>query len=279
MNIENAMSVDVEDYFQVSAFETAFPRESWENLPCRVEANTLRILELFEGHEIRATFFTLGWIAERYPDLIRQILDRGHELACHGYAHVRVTQQSPREFREDVRRAKSILEDLGGCEIKGYRAPSYSIGADNRWALDILEELGFQYSSSIYPVRHDRYGMPNAPRFPFRPTANRRLLEIPVSTLRLGACNFPCGGGGYFRLFPYRLSSWAIERVNSLERQPTVFYFHPWEIDPAQPRPENTSLPARFRHYLNLERTEARLERLLQDFHWSSLEEVFLNAV
>ncbi|MGH8549506.1 MAG: XrtA system polysaccharide deacetylase [Methylococcales bacterium] len=277
VKLSNAMTVDVEDYFQVSAFEKNISRDDWDRLPCRVEANTSRILDLFEQHRVRATFFTLGWVAERFPALIRNIVDRGHELACHGYSHVRATEQTPEEFKQDVLLAKTILEDLGGREVKGYRAASYSIGKKNLWALDILEQVGFQYSSSIYPVRHDLYGMPDAPRFSFRPTEKRNMIEVPVTTVKLGNRNFPCGGGGYFRLFPYPLSKWAIRRVNRIDGQPAVFYFHPWEIDPDQPRQRNISLKTRFRHYLNLGRMERRLGWLLNDFKWTTMQQVFLD--
>lgn len=278
MAVINAMTVDVEDYFQVSAFENAISRSDWDRLPGRVEDNTRRILDLFSSHGIHATFFTLGWVAERYPALIKTIVDRGHELACHGYSHVRVTEQSPDQFRKDVLRAKVILEDLGGCKVKGYRAASYSIGEKNLWALDVLEQLGFQYSSSIYPVKHDLYGMPDAPRFSFRPTETGKLIEIPVTTVRLGNRNYPCGGGGYFRLFPYFLSKWGLRRVNRSDGQSVVFYFHPWEIDPAQPRQTNISHKTRFRHYLNLNRMERRLRKLLKDFRWNTMEQVFLQT-
>lgn len=275
--VVNAMTVDVEDYFQVSAFERHIPRTEWDRLPCRVERNTDRILGLFAESGVKSTFFTLGWVAERYPDLIRRIVADGHELACHGYSHVRANTQTPMAFREDVAKAKSLLEDAGGVRMKGYRAASYSIGAGNLWALEVLEELGFDYSSSIYPVKHDLYGMPEAQRFAFRPENAPGLVEIPVSTVVFGGKNFPCGGGGFFRLFPYALSRWAIRRVNRLEGQASVFYFHPWEIDPEQPRQGNISLRTRFRHYLNLSRMESRLARLLRDFHWDTMEKVFLD--
>lgn len=274
----NAMTVDVEDYFQVSAFEPYIAREAWDRLPCRVERNTDRILELFAEHGIHATFFTLGWLAERYPGLVKRIVDAGHELACHGYSHVRVTEQTPAEFREDVRLSKQILEDISGGPVLGYRAASYSIGAKNLWALDILDELGFRYSSSIYPVKHDLYGMPEAPRFGFRPVGDRELLEVPVTTVRWGERNYPCGGGGYFRLLPYGLSRWAMRRVNQKDEQPCVFYFHPWEIDPEQPRQKNINMKTRFRHYLNLPRMEGRLVRLLHDFQWDTMANVFLKS-
>lgn len=271
------MSVDVEDYFQVSALERYIPREHWDSLPCRVELNTTRILSLFADADVKATFFTLGWVAERYPKLIRRIVDEGHELACHGYSHVRATSQSPKQFRDDVALSKQLLEDIGGVRVKGYRAASYSIGAENLWALKELEELGFEYSSSIYPVRHDLYGMPEASRFAFRPDNAPGLLEIPVTTLAMGGKNFPAGGGGFFRLLPYPISRWAIRRVNGVDGQPSVFYFHPWEIDPDQPRQSGIDVKTRFRHYLNLSRMEARIWRLLRDFSWDTMDRVFLN--
>lgn len=273
------MTVDVEDYFQVSAFENTISRKDWDRLPCRVEANTRRILDLFEQHRVQATFFTLGWIAERFPALIRDVVNRGHELACHGYSHVRVTEQTPEAFKHDVLLSKTILEDVGGCKVKGYRAASYSIGKKNLWALEVLEQLGFHYSSSIYPVKHDLYGMPDAPRFSFRPTERRNLIEVPVSTVRFGNRNFPCGGGGYFRLVPYPLSKWAINQVNKTDGQSAVFYFHPWELDVDQPIQPNISFKTRFRHYLNLGRMEGRLECLLKDFRWSTMERIFLNSI
>jgi polysaccharide deacetylase family protein (PEP-CTERM system associated) len=271
----NAMTVDVEDYFQVSAFESHIPRNDWDRLPCRVEGNTDRVLDLFSRHGTKATFFTLGWVAERYPQLVRGIVAAGHELACHGYSHVRVTEQSPEQFREDVRRSKGLLEDISGVAVKGYRAASYSIGARNLWALAVLEESGFRYSSSIYPIRHDLYGMPEAPRFAFHPDNAPGLLEIPITTLAIADRKLPWGGGGYFRLLPYALSRWALRQVNETDHQPGIFYFHPWEIDPEQPRQQGISLKTRFRHYLNLSRMESRLERLLQDFSWDTMERVF----
>lgn len=273
----NAMSVDVEDYFQVSAFEGHIRREDWERLPRRVEGNVDRILALFDAYRIKATFFTLGWIAERHPMMVRRIVDSGHELASHGFAHVRVTELDEDQFRADVTRAKGLLEDIGGREVLGYRAPSYSIGADNLWALRVLEETGHRYSSSIYPIRHDLYGMPEAPRFCFRPQVCDRLLEVPVTTVAYGERKFPCGGGGYFRLFPYAYSRWALRRVNRRDRQSAVFYFHPWEIDPAQPTQRNLGLKTRVRHYLNLGRMEPRLHRLAGDFLWSRMDRVFLS--
>jgi polysaccharide deacetylase family protein (PEP-CTERM system associated) len=273
---KNAMTVDVEDYFQVSAFEPYISKNQWDALPHRVASNTNKILDLFEENSINATFFTLGWVAERYPELVRRIIKNGHELACHGYDHVRVTEQTPVQFRHDIARAKKILEDIGGCEVKGYRAASYSIGANNLWALQVLQEEGFQYSSSIYPVKHDLYGMPEAPRFTYQPFKNQGFKEIPITTVRLGNKNLPCGGGGFFRFYPYAFSRWAFNRVNNDEKQAGVFYFHPWEIDPEQPRQAGLSWKARTRHYLNLDRMEHRVKRLLKDFSWDTMENVFL---
>lgn len=273
--LANAMSVDVEDYFQVSAFERHVSRADWDRLPCRVERNTETVLELFDRCGVRATFFTLGWVAERYPSLIRRIVDAGHELASHGMSHVRVTQQTPEEFREDTTRSKRMLEDLGGVEVTGYRAASYSIGAKNLWALEVLQEVGYRYSSSIYPIRHDLYGMPAAPRFPFYPNGEDGLLEIPITTLKLGHRKLPMGGGGYFRLWPYGLTRWGMRQVNERDGKPCIFYFHPWELDPGQPRPGGLKLKTRVRHYLNLNRMEARLQRLCSDFRWDRVDRVF----
>jgi polysaccharide deacetylase family protein (PEP-CTERM system associated) len=273
--ITNAMSVDVEDYFQVSAFESHIDRTDWDALPCRVEGNTDRILQLFADHDVKATFFTLGWVAERYPQLIRRMIEGGHEVASHGYSHVRVTNQSPEAFRADVVRTKALLEDVSGQEVQGYRAASYSIGASNLWALDVLAETGHRYSSSIYPIRHDLYGMPEAPRFAFQANGGA-MLEVPVTTVELFRRNYPCGGGGYFRLLPYAMSRWAMRRVNEHDGQSCVFYFHPWELDPEQPRQAGLGFKTRFRHYLNLRRMEQRLSRLLEDFRWDRMDRVFL---
>ncbi|CAB1276781.1 XrtA system polysaccharide deacetylase [Candidatus Nitrosacidococcus tergens] len=277
-NLTNAMSVDVEDYFQVSAFEKVISRDSWDNLNHRVEQNTDRILQIFSNCNIHATFFMLGWVAEHYPNLVRRIVESGHELASHGYNHIRVTTQNPKSFKEDVSRTKKLLEDLSGISVVGYRAASYSIGRNNLWAHEILADTGYRYSSSIYPVRHDLYGMPEAPRFAFQ-TPKALLLEIPISTVRLFKQNFPCGGGGYFRLFPYRLSRWALRRVNQKDNQPCVFYFHPWEIDPEQPQQKNLKLKTRIRHYLNLKRMEKRLIRLISEFHWDRIDKVFPSKI
>ena len=276
--ITNAMTVDVEDYLHVSAFERHIRRQDWDALPCRVERNTDRVLEIFADHDVKATFFMLGWVAERYPSLVRRIVDAGHELASHGYSHVRVTQQTPPEFRNDVVRTKQLLEDMSGAPIRGYRAASYSIGADNLWALTILQETGHQYSSSIYPIRHDLYGMPNAPRFPFHPNEAEQLLEIPITTVAMFNQKLPCGGGGYFRLLPYGWSRWAMRRVNRRDRQPCIFYFHPWEIDPEQPRQQHIGLKTRIRHYTNLDVMEKRLHRLMAEFNWDRMDRVFLET-
>jgi len=269
----NAMSVDVEDYFQVSAFERYISRESWDSQECRVEQNVDRILELFGRHGVKATFFTLGWIAQRYPDMVRRIVEQGHEIASHGWSHVRVTQQDQEAFRQDVVRTKAFLEDLSGQEVIGYRAASYSIGSTNLWALDVLKETGHRYSSSIYPIKHDLYGMPDAPRFAFQPV-DGDFLEFPVTTVRFGNRNLPCGGGGWFRLVPYAGMRWAMRRVNRIDQESAIFYFHPWEIDPGQPRQKGIDAKTRFRHYLNLERMEPRLIRLLEDFDWGRMDEV-----
>jgi polysaccharide deacetylase family protein (PEP-CTERM system associated) len=274
--IVNAMSVDVEDYFQVSAFEPYIDKGNWESLPCRVEANIERILELFSSHEVRATFFTLGWVAQRYPAIVRKIVDNGHELASHGWEHKRVNTQSPIEFQEDVSRTRKLLEDVGGQAVTGYRAASYSIGAEQSWAWEELAQAGYLYSSSIVPIKHDHYGIPDAPRFAFRPSGNG-LLEIPITTVSVAGRNVNCGGGGWFRLFPYAFSKWALNHVNSKEKQAGIFYFHPWEIDPDQPRVDGLSVKTKFRHYLNLNRTYGRLDRLLEDFSWGRMDQVFLS--
>ena len=274
--IRNALTIDVEDYFQVSAFAPHIPRDTWEMLPCRVERNVDAILEILDENKARATYFTLGWIAERYPRLVRRIVEQGHELASHGYAHLRASDQNRKEYREDVTRAKALLEDIGGVEVKGYRAPSFSISRSNLWALECLGEAGYRYSSSIYPIRHDHYGMPDAPRFAYYPEGGSGVLELPVTTVSLFRRNLPAGGGGYFRLLPYRVSRWCLKRVNTIDRQPCIFYFHPWEIDPGQPRQRGISLKTRFRHYVNLASMERRIRLLCKDFHWDRVDHVFL---
>ena len=274
----NAMSVDVEDYFQVQAFAGCVDRAAWDDLPCRVEANMDLILQAFEAAGVRGTFFTLGWIADRYPGVVRQIVAGGHELASHGYGHARVDSLTPDAFRDDIRRAKGVLEGIGGVPVSGYRAPTFSIGPRNPWAFDVLDEEGHRYSSSIYPVKHDLYGVPDAPRFPYRPAAGG-LVEIPMTTVRLGGRNLPCAGGGYFRLMPYGLFRTLLRRFNRTEAAPGVFYFHPWEVDPGQPRITAAPRMSRFRHYVNIGAMPGRLQRLLRDFRWGRMDEVFASAL
>jgi polysaccharide deacetylase family protein (PEP-CTERM system associated) len=273
MTPTNAFSIDVEDYFQVSAFERNIDRADWDAMPCRVEHNVMRLLDLLARHQARGTFFTLGWIAQRYPGLVRAVSDAGHEVASHGHGHQRVTQLSAQEFRADGRRAKHLLEDITGQPVIGYRAPSFSIGAGTPWAFDVLHDLGFKYSSSVYPVRHDLYGSPDAPRFAHRTPAG--IVEIPPTTVRLGGRNLPASGGGFFRLLPYPVSRWSLRRVNRVDGKPAIFYCHPWEIDPDQPRVPGASKRSRFRHYLNLDLTYGRLDRLLGDLRWDRIDRVF----
>tara|TARA_R110002073_G_scaffold329905_1_gene513057 strand:- start:8858 stop:9721 length:864 start_codon:yes stop_codon:yes gene_type:complete len=274
--ITNAMTVDVEDYFQVGAFEHDIDRNDWDNLECRVERNIDVILKMFDDHKVKATFFTLGWIAERFPHVVRLIVENGHELASHGMQHLRVTDQSRPEFTEDVTFSKKILEDIGGVGVKGYRAPSFSIGEKNLWALDVLAEAGFKYSSSIYPIQHDHYGMPSAPRFDFKPIDGQAFIEMPVTTVEVMGRKIPCGGGGYFRLLPYFISKAAMKRVNAKDQQPCIFYFHPWEIDPEQPRQTQAGLKSRFRHYTNLDVMETKIRKVLAEFDWGRMDQVFL---
>ena len=272
--IVNALTIDVEDYFQVSAFAERIERDTWDTLPCRVERNIDRILELCEQNNARATFFTLGWIAERYPALVQRISAAGHEVASHGFGHRRASEQGRDAFLADIRLAKAILEDVAGQGVHGYRAPSFSVGRGNEWAFDCMTEAGYRYSSSIYPIRHDHYGVPDAPRFAHE--VRPGLLEVPVATVRMLRNNLPAGGGGYFRLLPYAVSRWSIRRINTVDRKPAMFYFHPWEIDPDQPRVAGISAKTRFRHYLNLSRMAPRLARLLGDFRWDRADRVFL---
>ena len=275
--IRNAMTIDVEDYFHVSAFASHIPREAWDILPCRVERNIDQILLLLDEKQIKATFFTLGWIAERYITMIRRIAENGHELASHGCEHHRVSNMNSAQFREDIIKSKKLIEDIGGNPVWGYRAPSFSINSQNLWAFDLLEEAGYRYSSSIYPVRHDHYGMPDAPRFAFYPNPTQNLLELPVTTVSLFGRNIPAGGGGYFRLWPYSISRWFIHKVNNQDHRPAIFYFHPWEMDPAQPRQQGINFKTRFRHYLNLDRMEKRLKLLINDFEWGRMDQIFLD--
>lgn len=278
MAIRNAMTVDVEDYFQVQAFAGVVPRSGWDGFAPRVDANVARILEQFARAGVRATFFTLGWVAERHPAMVRHIVAAGHELASHGYGHALVHTLDEAGFRADVRRARRLLEDIGGVAVRGYRAPTFSIGARTPWAFTALAEEGYRYSSSTYPIRHDLYGEPDAPRFPYRPPGPV-LWELPLTTVRLAGRNLPCAGGGYFRLLPYRVFRAGLERLNRRERRAGIFYFHPWEIDPGQPRIAGAGRTARFRHYLNLAAMPGRLDRLLSDFVWDRIDAVFADLL
>jgi polysaccharide deacetylase family protein (PEP-CTERM system associated) len=272
--IENALTIDVEDYFQVAALAEAVKREDWHSMEYRVEANTQRILSLLDQHNAKATFFTLGWVAEKSPELVRTIQKEGHEVASHGYSHQLIYNQTPEVFRDETRRSKAILEDITGEPITGYRAASYSITNDSRWALDILAEEGFVWDSSIFPVRHDRYGMPGTPRWPHTLTTDKgyKLAEFPLSTLKLPGYTLPIAGGGYFRLFPYWFSQWGLGSINR-QGQPFVFYLHPWEVDPGQPRLD-VKWFSRFRHYNNLDVCEARLSKLLGHFSFTTMSNV-----
>ncbi|WP_165322543.1 XrtA system polysaccharide deacetylase [Rhizorhabdus phycosphaerae] len=269
----NGLSVDIEDWFQVGAFENSIRRDDWESLPSRVERNSDAVIELFGRAGAKGTFFTLGWVAERCPALIRRIVEAGHEVASHGWDHVRVFTMTPAQFREDLRRTRAVLEDLGGCRVVGYRAPSFSIDARTPWAHEILAEEGYTYSSSVAPVVHDHYGWPEAPRFAFRPLPGADLIELPVTTARLAGRTIAAGGGGFFRLFPYAFSRWAIRQVNA-EGRPGIFYFHPWEIDPGQPRVAHAPLRSRLRHYARLSAMEAKLARAIGDFAWDRIDRV-----
>jgi polysaccharide deacetylase family protein (PEP-CTERM system associated) len=267
----NAMTIDVEDYFHVSVFDGLVPREQWDQMESRVSANTDRLLEIFDESGVKATFFVLGWVAERFGDLVRRISSAGHEIASHGYAHRLIYDQTPTAFREDVRRAKGILEQATGLHVKGFRAPSYSVTPRTLWAIDILIEEGYAYDSSVFPIHHDRYGIPLSPRHPYVLSSHSgSLLEAPASTVRFGPFNFPVGGGGYFRLLPYAWTRGGISRINVTERRPAIFYLHPWEVDPDQPKLQ-AGLVSRFRHYRNLAETEGRLRTLLRDFRFGPL--------
>ncbi|WP_019028751.1 XrtA system polysaccharide deacetylase [Colwellia piezophila] len=271
---KQVLTVDVEDYFHVSAFEKAINRDDWNNLELRVEANTYRLLELFDKHQAKATFFTLGWVAERCPNLIKAIVAQGHELASHGFSHQRATIMTVDEFRADVSKSQQVLEDASGQAIIGYRAPSFSFNDSNTWAYQVLSDLGFEYSSSTYPIEHDLYGVPNWPRFKYQRIEG--IIEIPVPTLSILGQNIGIGGGGYFRLYPYWLSKNRIDKYINTEKQPYCFYFHPWEIDPEQPRIPGVSVKSRLRHYLNLSRMEGKVIRLLEDYQWDTMKSVYL---
>ena len=269
-SVVNAMTIDVEDYFHVSVFDGLVPRHAWEGMESRVCANTERLLEMFDEANVQATFFILGWVAERYPRLVRAIAEQGHEIASHGYGHRLVYDLTPRAFRQDVRRAKDLLESTANRQVHGYRAPSYSVTPKSLWALDVLIEEGYTYDASIFPIHHDRYGIPISPRQPYVLQRTARLVEAPGSTVRCGPFNLPIGGGGYFRILPYAWTRWGINRLNEREQRPAIFYLHPWEIDPDQPRLRAPAL-GRFRHYFNLNRTEERLRALLRDFHFATM--------
>jgi polysaccharide deacetylase family protein (PEP-CTERM system associated) len=293
MAIANLLTIDVEDYFHVSAFEAVSPPETWDGREFRVDRNTEKLLAILAEYDVRATFFVLGWVARRFPELVKKIARQGHEIASHGYSHRRVTTQSRAEFRDDIRQSKALLEDLAARNVLGYRAPSYSIGPNSLWAYDELMEAGYLYDSSVFPMKHDFYGIPDWPRFPFwvirggqgqwAPDDGRaktpageaacRMLEIPITTLNLCGRNLPIAGGGYFRLFPYGVTRWGLRRINRQEGRPFVFYLHPWELDPEQPRMVGASRKSRLRHYLNLEKTEGRFRRLLWDFAFAPVRE------
>ena len=275
--IVNAMSVDIEEYFQVGAFEKTIARSDWECIASRVVSTTSNVLDLYAEAGVKATFFTLGWVAERHPELVRRIAEAGHEVASHGYGHDRVTSLTPQSFRDDLRHTKALLEDACGTLIQGYRAPSFSICKDNSWALNVLADEGYAYSSSVAPFGTDHYGWPGFPRFAHRPVAGSDMIEIPVTTARVGSRLMAAGGGGYFRLLPYGLARWAIRQVNA-EQQPAVFYFHPWEVDPDQPRVAGAPLKSRLRHYTNLGVMAGKLRRLLSDFCWDRLDRVYLGT-
>jgi polysaccharide deacetylase family protein (PEP-CTERM system associated) len=269
----NALSVDIEDWFQVGAFENTIRREDWDGLQCRVEANTDAVLALFAEADVQATFFTLGWVASRYPALIRRIVDAGHEVASHGWDHVRVFTMTPAQFSSDLTRTRATLEDASGVRVTGYRAPSFSIDKRTPWAHQVLADAGYAYSSSVAPVVHDHYGWPEAPRFAFRPLAGSDLIELPVTTARFAGRTLAAGGGGFFRLLPYGFSRWAFRQVNAAG-QSGIFYFHPWEIDPDQPRVADAPVRSKLRHYTNLNTMAAKLKRMMSAFEWGRVDAV-----
>ncbi len=270
--MQNALSVDVEDWFQVGAFERTIRRADWDGLASRVERNSDAVLDLFDQAGVRATFFTLGWVAERHPALMRRIADAGHEVASHGYDHARVFTFTPDQFRADLRKSRALLEDASGQAVSGYRAPSFSIDTRTPWAHQVLAEEGYRYSSSVAPVRHDHYGWPDSPRFAWKPLPDAPLVELPVTTARFGGRTLAAGGGGFFRLLPYGFSRWAIRQVNEQAGRPAIIYFHPWEIDPDQPRVADAPLRSRLRHYSNLSAMAGKLRRLTRDFAWTRVD-------
>ena len=272
--MKNALSVDVEDWFQVGAFETVIDRDSWEARERRVEHNTDAVLCLFDEAGVKATFFTLGWVAARHPALVRRIAEAGHEIASHGWDHKRVFTMSEAEFREDLLRARAEIEDAVGHAVRGYRAPSFSVDQRTPWAHPVLAEHGYAYSSSVAPIRHDHYGWPEAPRFAWHPVAGSALIELPVTTFELAGRRFAAGGGGFFRLLPYSLSNWAIARVNAAEERPAIFYFHPWDMDVDQPRVADAPLRSKLRHYTNLSVMRPKLLKLLKAHQWARTDEI-----
>ena len=270
------MSVDVEEYFQSETFARAVPRSAWEGIATRVEPSVDLLLERFAAARVRATFFILGWVARRSPELVRRIQRAGHEIACHGMSHQLIYRQTREVFLNETREAKALIEDAAGVRVRGYRAATYSITRESMWAVDVLASLGFEYDSSIFPIRHDLYGIPGTPRFPYR-HSGCGLLEVPITTVEVFGQRLPCGGGGYFRLLPYALFRAALSRVNRRDGMPVVFYTHPWEVDPGQPR-VSVGWRSRFRHYTNLDRVESRLRRLLREFRWDRMDRVFLEG-
>jgi polysaccharide deacetylase family protein (PEP-CTERM system associated) len=272
--VRNALSVDVEDWFHVGAFERVIKHGDWAGLECRVERNTDLLLDMFEASGIKATFFTLGWVAERYPALMRRIADAGHELGNHGSNHDRVFTLTPQQFAEDIDRARKTIEDASGAKVTGYRAPSFSIDKRTPWAHEVLAEQGYVYSSSVAPIQSDHYGWPEAPRFAFKPVAGSDLIEIPVTTAVFAGKRLAAGGGGYFRLLPYAFSRWAMRQVNDEDKRPAIIYFHPWEIDPGQPRVANAPIKSKLRHYTNLGAMQGKLQRLISDFNWDRLDAI-----
>lgn len=272
--MRNALSVDVEDWFHVGAFERVIKHDDWAGLECRVERNTDILLDMFEASGIKATFFTLGWVGERYPALMRRIADAGHELGNHGSNHDRVFTLTPQQFAEDIARARKTIEDASGAKVTGYRAPSFSIDKRTPWAHEVLAEQGYVYSSSVAPIQSDHYGWPEAPRFAFKPVAGSDLIEIPVTTAVIAGKRLAAGGGGYFRLLPYAFSRWAMRQVNDEDKRPAIIYFHPWEIDPGQPRVAHAPIKSKLRHYTNLGAMQGKLQRLISDFNWDRLDAI-----
>ena len=270
----NAITIDLEDYYQVTAFDHIIDRQNWDNMESRIQQNLEKVLSILDDYKVKATFFVLGWIAERHPVLIRTIFNEGHEVASHGYDHIMINHHSKESFKEDIKKTKHILEDITGCKVKGYRAPTFSINNSSIWALNILSESGHVYDSSIFPIKHDRYGMPHAKRFPHIIEMNGcGIKEFPPSTIRIFDWNFPIAGGGYLRLFPLKLIEWGIKRINDIEKQPAIIYMHPWEFDPAQPRMPVSRL-SRFRHYVNLDSTENKLRHLIKNFKFTTLSKL-----